>query len=308
MNAQDSLPLVSVVIVTYQSAGCLADCLQALACSAQADAMELIIVDNASQDDTWAIIASYAARADLPFIRVITERLEANGGYAHANNCGLARATGQTLLLLNPDTVVGATAFSTCFNVLSQFREQAMEAPIGVVGCRLTLASGALDLACKRSFPTLWNSFCHFSGLARAFPHSRLFARYNLTYLDERGSYPVECVCGAWMLVTREAYEATGGLDEDYFLYGEDIDWCYRIAQAGYAIWYEGSASALHLKGGNGGKRSAASLRHFYQTMGVFYRKHYCQRYPRIVLWLVEISLQVLYHLHVAVLRRRARA
>lgn len=306
--------IVSVVIVTYQSENCLAACLQALEHSTASAFLELILVDNASTDATWSLVERYATRDDLPYQRVFTQRIEQNRGYAFANNAGLALSTGAYLLLLNPDTVVGRETIAACVQVLDRadrilFRGEGMQdgPRIGAVGCRLELPTGALDKACRRSFPTLWNSFCHFSRLARVFPRSVWFANYNLTYLDERGSYPVECVCGAFMLVSRQAYAATKGLDTDYFLYGEDIDWCYRIVQAGFTIWYEGSVTTLHLKGGNGGKRSATSLRHFYETMGLFYRKHYQKRYPLWVLAMVDTALRILYRLHVAALKRNGR-
>lgn len=304
--------IVSVVIVTYQSAKCLGACLDALAASLAPERLQVILVDNASSDATWPLIEAYADRLDLPFHSVTALRLELNRGYAYANNRGLEHAVGDALLLLNPDTMVGPEAIETCMRTIEKTSIDAQSpraAPValGVVGCRLELLSGEMDKACRRSFPTLWNSFCHFTRLSRAFSHSAIFARYNLTYLDERKSYAVDCVCGAFMLVTRSAYEMTHGFDEDYFLYGEDIDWCYRIAQAGYAIWYEGSVTTIHVKGGNGGKRSGDSLRHFYETMGLFYRKHYRHRYPAWVLWLVEAGLRVMLWVHVTTLKMRQR-
>ena len=316
--------LISVVMVTYQSEHCLPACLRSLEQAIGASRMELILVDNASPDETWGLIDAYERRTDLPFARVRTLALPENRGYAYANNRGLALACGELLLLLNPDTVVTPDAILRCAAVLkgeaSFHTEAAVElastsgtsinatcgvqeqgARIGVVGCRLELPDGTLDRACKRSFPTLANSFYRFSGLSLLFPQSKRLAAYNLTYLEERGNFPVESVCGAFLLTTREVYEQVGDLDEDYFMYGEDLDWCYRIKRQGFTIWYEGSVTTLHVKGGNGGKRSAASLRHFYQTMLIFFQKHYTNRYPALVFYLVRIGLAALFYSHVTV-------
>ncbi|WP_179123142.1 glycosyltransferase family 2 protein [Ferroacidibacillus organovorans] len=334
--------LISVVVVTYQSAHCLPACLRSLEQANGASRMELILVDNASPDETKALLDAYERRTDLPFARVQTLALSENRGYAYANNRGLALAQGDLLLLLNPDTVVTPDAIVRCAAVLkdeASFRAeaavalastagpvstsdpvsssgtfidaahavQAQGARIGVVGCRLELPDGTLDRACKRSFPTLTNSFFRFSGLSLLFPQSKRLAAYNLTYLEERGSFPVESVCGAFLLTTREVYEQVGDLDEDYFMYGEDLDWCYRIKRQGFGVWYEGGVTTLHLKGGNGGKRSAASLRHFYQTMLIFFQKHYKNRYPVLVFHLVRVGLAVLFYSHITVQNVRGR-
>lgn len=307
---------VSVVLVTYQSQDCLGACLASLRAAVRTCRdMEVILVDNASTDGTWAQIEAFAASeansALFRSVRIL--RLEENRGYAFANNRGLEMASGDALLLLNPDTEVTPEAIPVCFDRLTGATESSgttgatvgeqRRGMLGAVGCRLELPDGRLDRAAKRSFPTLWNSFCKFSGLAALWPKSHLFGAYNLTWVPERASLEVDCVCGAFMMVTRDVVEKTGGFDEDYFLYGEDIDWCYRIREAGYRIWYEGSVTTLHRKGGNGGKRSAASLAHFYGTMALFFEKHYADRYPAWVLRLVRRATRVLCAVHVALLR-----
>ena len=334
--------LISVVMVTYNSAQVLPACLSALERCDGARDLELIIIDNASSDDTWHIIQSYSASAESesepareltqgdgpPFARIVAERLGENRGYASANNRGLKRAVGDLLLLLNPDTEVGPYAIRSCAYRLrhSGSRLGSVTDPavvtnptagmvgaisagapaiavgsdrrIGVVGCQLRLPDGRLDRACRRSFPTLWSSFARLSGLSLLFPKARLFAGYNLTYLPENDNYAVDCVSGAFLMTSRDVYESVGGLDEDYFMYGEDIDWCYRIRAEGYQIWYEGAVVTVHHKGGNGGKRSAQSLYHFYNTMLIYYRKHHADQYPGWVTSLLSLTLRGLYAGH----------
>ncbi len=327
--ADQAIPvIISVILVTFHSSDVLGPCLAALERSKAAARLELIIVDNASTDNTWLRVRSYGERTDLPFRAVRPVRLEENRGYAYANNRGLERATGDHLLLLNPDTEVGQGAIERCSALLGATvemeadRNVAKSRPallgarseavadkrvVGVAGCRLVLQDGRLDRACRRSFPTLWNSFCRFSGLSLLFPRAKWFAGYNLTYLDEHAGYEVDCVSGAFMMVARDAYTRTRGFDEDYFLYGEDIDWCYRIKAAGYAVWYEGAVSTLHVKGGNGGKRSPESLQHFYDTMLLYFRKHHAKRHSRVANVSVAAALHVMRTVHVALWRLRGR-
>lgn len=282
--------MISVILVTYQSMNVLPACLESLERCSSRHELDIWVVDNQSQDDTWEWLQRYESeKATKPFSDVHVMQLEDNKGFAYANNRALEQAQGDYFLLLNPDTIVGQDAIRVCQDKIFA------DASIGAITCRLELATGELDKACRRSFPTLWNSFAYFSGLAKAFPNSPLLAAYQLTFLNEFGSYPVDTVSGAFLLFTRGIYEQTGGLDEDYFMYGEDIDYCYRIKQNGDQVWYEGSVTTIHLKGGNGGKKSKVSLRHFYDTMGIFYEKHYQDRYPRWLRVLVKKTVNLLY-------------
>ncbi|MCL6444331.1 MAG: glycosyltransferase family 2 protein [Alicyclobacillus sp.] len=261
-------PVVSVVVLTYNSLKVLPECLASLERCTSASDLEVIVADNGSNDGTVDWLCAYEAIAkSKPFARFVFLPLGKNRGFAYGNNRAMEQSSGEYILLLNPDTIVGERAIETC---VARLRENP---DIGAVGCRLTLPNGKLDLACRRSLPTLWNSFCRFSRLSFIFPRSRLFAGYNLTYLDEYGSYDVECLCGAFMMVPRRVYEAVGGLDEDFFMYGEDVDWCCRILRGGYRIRYEGSVETLHLKGGSGGRRTPRSKRAFYGAIWLYFTK-----------------------------------
>lgn len=259
--------MISVILVTYNSVAVLPNCIRSLEDSSSAEKMEIIVADNSSVDGTVEWLRRYEQDAIFPFEQVKILTLKENLGYSYANNRAMELAQGDILLFLNPDTVVGSDAIVACVAILAE-RDN-----VGAVGCRLILPSGKLDKACKRSFPTFWNSFSRFVGLSFLFPTSRWFSQYNLTYLSDSESYPVDCLSGAFLMIPKVVKEVVGGFDDDYFMYGEDIDWCYRIKQAGYEIWYEGKVSTVHVKGGNGGKRSPESLKHFYDSMFLYYVK-----------------------------------
>jgi GT2 family glycosyltransferase len=144
----------------------------------------------------------------------------------------------------------------------------------GVAGPKLVLADGSLDLACRRGFPTPEVSFYHMIKLARLFPGSRRFARYNMTFLDPDQPTPVDSVVGAFMMVRREAIEAVGLLDETFFMYGEDLDWAYRMRQAGWPAYYYPAVKVLHYKRA-AARQSPRARADFYRAMLIFYRKHY---------------------------------
>jgi hypothetical protein len=147
-----------------------------------------------------------------------------------------------------------------------------------MVTCKLVLADGSLDLACRRSFPSAWDGFCRATGLSFRFPKSRLFARYNLTYLDENESYHVEAINGAFMFCDRRAIDRVGLLDPEFFMYAEDLDWCYRFGQAGYKIAYHPAAETIHHKGQSSAPRSASMLREQFKANRRFYCKHFAPR------------------------------
>ena len=169
-----------------------------------------------------------------------------NRGFAHANNLALEQINSRYVLLLNSDTQIIGDCLEKCLEYMAKDPE------VGVLGCKVLLPDGRLDLACRRSFPTFSVSFYRMTGLSKLFPHSRRFGQYNLTYLDEDETYPVDCVVGAFMMVRWITIHEVGLLDEDFFMYGEDIDWCYRIKSAGWKIIYYSPAQILHHKGGSG--------------------------------------------------------
>ncbi|WP_169794069.1 glycosyltransferase family 2 protein [Alicyclobacillus acidiphilus] len=284
--------MISVILLTYNSIRVLPDCLGSLEGCTMAGNLELIFVDNGSTDGTVEWISEYSNQADLPFLGVKILVQEANHGFAYGNNRGMEIASGDYILLLNPDTIVGKDSIEVCVDRIKT------EDGVGAVGCRLELPDGRLDRACRRGFPTLWNSFTRLSGLSLLFRKIPWMNGYNLSHLDEWGSYPVDCLSGAFMVVSADVFLNVGGLDEDYFMYGEDIDWCKRINAAGYKIWYEGRVTTIHLKGGNGGKRSPESLWHFYDSMVLYYAKHYGKSCNNKVVLLLKVLVWFMYSIH----------
>lgn len=264
---------LGIVIVNYNTCGQLRRALETVSASVGLS-FKVVVVDNASADDSVAMV-----RREFRDVHVIAS--ETNDGFSAANNKGLRwlgfSESGITpdapryALLLNPDTETPLTTLAA----MVQYMDAHPGA--GMSGCRLVQADGSLDLACRRSFPTPLVAFYHFSGLAKRFPDSPRFARYNLTYLDPDGTYEVDSLVGAFTLVRRETIAQIGLMDETFFMYGEDIDWCYRAKHAGWKIMYVGSQYIMHLKG-TVGRASAKARFEFTRAMLLFYRKHFRQQ------------------------------
>mgnify|MGYP000949353737 CR=1 FL=1 len=271
---------LSIIIVNYNTAVLLNKCINSIRRYCPAHEYEIFIVDNASDDDSRVYIKGLSNSV----CSILNEK---NMGFACANNLAIRKAKGKYILLLNPDTEVLDGTLDKCIDYMDK------HTTIGILGCKVLLPDGKLDLACRRGFPDLWNSFCRFSGLAKLFPKSKLFSGYNLTYLDESKSYPVDSVVGAFMMVRREVIDQIGLLDEDFFMYGEDIDWCYRAKQAGWEVFYYADAAIIHHKRASS-KQSKKALIEFYRSMSIFYHKHYAQKHNRIVNVLVYSAIKIL--------------
>ncbi len=287
-------PDLSVIILNYNTRDLLRACLRSVFASDVPGGLDVIVIDNCSHDDSAAMV-----EAEFPQARLI--RSPRNGGFAFGNNQGLRIAEGCYLLLLNPDTEVPPDAFST----LLQFMDEHSEA--GVCGPRLVRADGSLDLACRRSFPAPDVSFYRIVGLSKLFPHSRRFARYNLTYLDEHDLAEVDSVVGACMMVRREAMEQAGMLDEDFFMYGEDLDWAYRIKAHGWKVYYNPAATVLHYKRESARQRPVKTISEFYRAMLIFHRKHYARQTFFLLNWFIVAGIYLRGGLALLVNRLRPR-
>ena len=253
---------LSVIIVNYNVRQFLENALQSIR-RAMADIDgEVFVVDNASTDGSAAMV-----RAKFPDVQLL-ENAE-NLGFARANNLALKRARGEYLLLINPDTVVQETTFHEMLQFLRSHPD------VGLAGCKILNPDGTFQLACRRSFPTPWVAFTKIFGLSALFPRTRLFGRYNLTYLPPDETYPVDAVSGSFMMISRTAYERVGGLDESFFMYGEDLDWCYRVKEAGFGVSYVHSTSIIHFKGESTRRSDIDEIRTFYSAMELFVEKHF---------------------------------
>lgn len=252
---------LSIIIVNYNVKEFLANLFDTLYKALEGIEAEIIVVDNDSHDGSQEYIKQYHPRVTL------IESRE-NLGFSKANNLGLKIAKGRYLLLLNPDTLVREDTFRAMMDAMDK------DDTIGMAGCKILNPDGTLQLACRRSFPGPWVSFCRITGLSSLFPNSKLFARYNLTYLDENDSYEVDAISGSFMMLKREVYEKIGGLDESYFMYGEDLDWCFRVQKAGFKVYYIHNTQIIHYKGESTKRSNIDETRHFYNAMHLFVKKN----------------------------------
>ena len=265
---------LSIIIVNWNTRDLLRDCLTSIYSSEGDFALETVVVDNRSHDGSCAMV-----RDKFPQIH-LTES-EINGGYAYANNLGLRQFYARYYLLLNPDTVLPPDALRRMIEFMDTHPE------VGMVGPKLIMADGTLDMACRRSFPTPENSFYKLFGLSRLFPNSKRFGQYNLTYLDPDETAEVDSVVGAFMMVRSEVVDQVGGLDEEYFMYAEDLDWALRAKKVGWKVCYFPEVTVLHYKRQASEQNRAKAHYEFWRAMYIFYRKHHAQDTPLWVHYLV---------------------
>ncbi len=254
---------LSVIIVNYNVRPFLENALVAIRRALQGIDGEIIVVDNASDDGSAEMVARF------PDVQLIQN--SENIGFSRANNIAIRRSRGNLLLLINPDTVVQEDTL----RVMMRFFDTHPDA--GLAGCKILNPDGTFQLPCRRSFPTPWVAFTKVFGLSALFPRTRLFGRYNLTYLSPEETYPVDAVSGSFMMIRRDVVEKIGGLDESFFMYGEDLDWCFRVAQAGYKVYYVHETSIVHFKGESTRRSNIDELEHFYGAMQLFVEKHYAR-------------------------------
>ncbi len=279
---------VAIIILNYNTRDLLRAAVDSIFASATTHRISVFVVDNASTDGSADMIAS-----EFPAVRLI--KADRNGGFAYGNNLALRELLDATstervdeerfVMLLNPDATLEPDSLELLVGYL-----QAHPA-VGAVGPRVLLPDGSLDLACRRSFPTPEVSFYRMTGLAKLFPRSPRFGRYNLTYLDPLEETPVDSLVGAAMLVREEVVREVGLLDEAFFMYGEDLDWCFRIKAYGWQIVYYPRAVVYHHKRAASTKRAVPSIRAFYDAMRIFHRKHYASRTPALLNALIQLGV-----------------
>jgi GT2 family glycosyltransferase len=252
---------LEVVVVSHGAEALLRRCLRSLAeHPISAGEMRVTVVDSGSPDGTPEMV-----EAEFPQVRLLRR---GNIGFSAANNLVLRQSHAAALLLLNPDTEVYA---GTLDAALARLRA---EERIGMVGVKLVTESGALDHACKRSFPTPLSALAHFTGIGRGENAGGALGQYRATHLGDDEPGEVDAVNGAFMLCRGEAVREVGLLDEGYWLYMEDLDWCHRFWDAGWSVFYEPAGVALHVKGGSSPRRRAPRQEiAFHRGMGRFYRR-----------------------------------
>jgi GT2 family glycosyltransferase len=269
---------LSVIIVNYNVKFFLEGCLRAAAAAMKNITGEIIVVDNASSDDSLAYLQPRFT--DVKFIASNT-----NAGFGAACNKGFRQSSGDFILFLNPDTVVPEDCFEKCLAFIRTKKDA------GIVGVKMVDGQGKFLRESKRSFPSVTASFYKMAGLAAVFPHSRLFAAYYAGHLDENTIGEVDVLAGAFMLIRRDLLERVNGFDEDFFMYGEDIDLSYRIQQAGYKNYYFPETQIIHYKGASTNKGSLRHIQSFYGAMSIFVDKHYTGSFALVVRPIIKTGI-----------------
>ncbi|WP_374017416.1 glycosyltransferase family 2 protein [Paenibacillus thiaminolyticus] len=258
---------LSIIIVNYNTKQLTLNCLQSVYQSKSDFLYEVILIDNYSTDDSIEAI-----RHNYPRVKLISNKH--NAGFSKANNQGIRIAQGRYILLLNSDTVIQPDTL----DVMIQFMDEHPE--VGASGCKVVLPDGSLDKACRRGFPTPSATFFYVSRLSKLFPKNPRINAYHREDLDPDEAYPIDCLIGAFMMVRREAIDQVGMLDERFFMYGEDVDWCYRIKQAGWENYYYPKTQIIHYKRASSRNKPYKITYEFHRAIYVLYNKHFKKKYP----------------------------
>ena len=270
---------LSICIPTLDAKALLRDCLCSIHANTRASAFEIVVVDNNSQDGTPEML-----RDEFPNVRVIVN--DHNAGFTKPTNQALRASTGRYALLLNNDTIVLPDALDR----LVAFADAHPE--IGICTPKVLNRDGTLQKQCRRGLATPWELFCYFSGLASRFPNDPRFAGYLITYLDENEIHSVDAVSGSCMLIRRAVMEQIGLLDERFFAYQEDTDYCFRAGQAGWKVFYYPGAQIIHYAS-QGGSRAQPyrSIWEWHRSYFLYYRKNLAARYIFLFNWFYYIVM-----------------
>lgn len=269
---------LSVVIVNYNVKYYLWQCLHSVFVAGQGIDMEVFVVDNNSTDGSVPFL-----RRHFPQVHYIENK--ENVGFSRANNQAIRLSKGEYVLLLNPDTLVLSNTFRDCIHWLDDTPEA------GAVGVAMYGADGRFALESRRGLPVPWTSLCKMTGLTKLFPKSRLFGRYYMQFLDETQISRIEVISGAFNMLRRTALDEVGLLDEDFFMYGEDVDLSYRLLKGGWHNYYV-PTPILHYKGESTQRSSYRYVYIFYDAMLIFINKHFRQRY-RFFTYLIQLAVHL---------------
>lgn len=275
------MPQLSVIIVTHNTETLILSLMNSLFTSIKhwGKQAEVVVIDNASNDGTRTLI-----KKKFPKVKLIENN--DNYGYAKANNQGIKIAKGTYILLLNSDVILNSDVLIKMTSYLEKSPE------VGAVTCKVILPDGNIDPACHRGFPTPWASVMYFLGLENLFPKIPLFSQYHLWFKSLDTIHEIDSPSGAFYLIRKKVIDSIGLLDEKFFMYGEDLDWSYRIKKAGWKIIFNPQAQIVHLKKQSGLKSldlktRENTLKAFYQAMKIFYDKHYQKKYPLYIRYLI---------------------
>lgn len=273
---------LSIIIVNYNTYGLTKQTIESVVDKAYSFTYEIVLVDNASMDGSIeALEKTFGEALDKGILHIIKN--SANLGFAKANNIGMKASKGEYILLLNSDTQIIADGLELCMEQMEA------DQSIGALGCKVVLPDGKLDHACKRGFPTPKASLYYFLKWDKKNP--KKYGLYDALHLGEDEVGEVDALMGAFMLMPRRVLDQVGLLDEDFFMYGEDIDLCFRIKQGGYKILYYPKAKMIHYKGGSSKKRRHKVIFDFHEAMWIFYKKHYKKEYSVFVTAIVALGI-----------------
>lgn len=276
-------PDLSIIILSYNVKQLLLNCLKSI----KNKNWQIIVVDNASADGSVeAVKEKYGNPSTSLRVDLIENR--SNLGFAAGNNEGVKIAKAPVILFLNPDTIIVNGAIQKSYEYLTSNPD------IGALTCRVELPDGKLDYSCHRGFPTPWNSFCYFTGLAKAFPKSSIFAGYTATHLDTNKSHEIDCATGAFLMVRKIAGDQINWWDKDYFWNGEDIEFCYQLKMKNWKIFYYSEEKIIHFKGSSAKQEKNKTVSHGISAMEIFYKKHYYKKYPLLFRDLVLLGINML--------------
>lgn len=267
---------VSIVIVNYNVKDFLFKCLTSIRSAARNLNVQTIVIDNNSIDGSIEFLKPL-------FPEVSFIELSENIGFGKANNLGFNNAESEYILILNPDTILEEKTLQVMINYMKK------DETCGIAGCKVLNSDGTFQDACRRGFPTPWAAFSKLFGLQKLFPKSKLFARYNQTFLPTDETYYIDAVIGAFMFCRKEVIEKLEGFDPEFFMYGEDIDLCFRAKEFGWNVAYVHETSIVHYKGESTKRSSINEVKHFYNAMEIFVKKHYSK--SRIFLIFLKIGI-----------------
>jgi O-antigen biosynthesis protein len=283
---------LSVIIVSFNVRDFLKQCLLSIKKASENIDCEIFVVDNNSADDSCIMI-----KQDFPEVILIKNKV--NSGFSEANNQAIKLSNGRFVLLLNPDTIVEEDTFSKCINFMK------IHSDAGAIGVRMVNGEGMFLPESKRALPTPKIAFFKIFGLSFLFPESRLFNRYYMSHIDSFETSMTEIISGAFMFLRRESLLKTGLLDENFFMYGEDIDLSYRLLQAGYKNYYFPETQIIHFKGKSTGRNNFTDILHFYKAMRIYVRKRAAEKKSNS--WLFLIILAIYFREWLALLYRFCR-
>ncbi len=279
---------LSITIVSFKSKELLRGVLQSVLDSQTSYSWEVIVVDNGSEDGTVEMLQQeFLPRPEWNGRMVVVPNT--NVGFGKGHNLALKQASGEYWLILNPDSKL----FPNTIQELIDFLKSRPD--VGMVTPKLIKADGTMDLACRRNLPNPWNALSKFLGLQKLFPNNKKFASYNLLYAPEDQEMEIEACNGAFMLLSPACKQAVKGFDEDFFMYGEDLDFCLRAGQAGFKIWYYPKVLCYHYKGQSSKLVSNWMLREFHKANWIYYRKHFQKRYNLLFNFMVWTANWALY-------------